>query len=825
MLVNSLISLALLTISLSARSSAQYSGNISPHRQGSGANRFSRPRVSSGIQPMKGGQVISARSAPSDAFFLPGITYDAGDVTPASIAVGDLDGDGIPDLVVTGMCNINCAEKAGVVQVLLGTGGGAFQPPVTYASAGDTATAVAVADVNGDHIPDVLVANNGQDRTVGVLLGNGDGTFRPVTLYKTGWGGANSIAVADLNADGKPDLIVGSDNDNAQSAVSVLLGNGDGTFRAAKAYQSGGDGTYSIAVIDLNGDGKLDVVVSNICNPDCTSSLIGVFLGNGDGTLRAVVDYDISATNTTSLAVADLNGDGVPDVVANAFVFGSNTGSVAVLLGRGDGTLDSAVLYDSLGEDSGPIAVWDVNGDGHADILITNSILGSVDVLLGIGDGTFQADQTYPTGGSNPIAIVSADLNGDNLHDIAVAECALSVCGNDRMVGILLHVGASPTSTSLVSSLNPSVFGQLVTFSASVTASDGIPTGTVKLFDGATFVGSGTLQNGTASIGVSALSIGSHAVTAVYQGSLQFSSSTSSPVQQVVNQGVASTSTVLTSSPNPARESQLVTFTATVSSSGGVPPDFGVVTFFKGTNAMGSAYLINGSASSLTWFKNAGVFSLTAVYFGGTNFGPSTSAPLLQVVDTSTQALTQTTLLSSLNPSTYGQRVTLSASVTTSAATVPTGKVSFRQNGQVLGAANLNSAGVANLTLASLNVGIFPVIAIYFGDPSNGASVSQAVNQVVNQATSTTTLSSSPNPSTLGQTVTFTAKITSPTVKPTGPVTFTAGKTVLGTAQISGGTAILTTSALSSGSTTVTATYNGNSNVQASSASVTQTVN
>jgi hypothetical protein len=151
--------------------------------------------------------------------------------------------------------------------------------------------------------------------------------------------------------------------------------------------------------------------------------------------------------------------------------------------------------------------------------------------------------------------------------------------------------------------------------------------------------------------------------------------------------------------------------------------------------------------------------------------------------------------------------------------------VKFTWSVYSIGSATLNSSGVATLTKSTLNVYTYPLTATYSGDTNNLGSASPVVNQVVQQTTSAATLTSSPNPSTSGQSVTFTAKITSPTVTPTGPVTFTAGNTVLGTAQLSGGKALFTTSTLAVGSTTVTATYAGSSNISGSSASVVQVVN
>jgi hypothetical protein len=185
---------------------------------------------------------------------------------------------------------------------------------------------------------------------------------------------------------------------------------------------------------------------------------------------------------------------------------------------------------------------------------------------------------------------------------------------------------------------------------------------------------------------------------------------------------------------------------------------------------------------------------------------------------------TSTGLSSSLNPSVYGQAVTWTATVASSVGFIPTGVVKFTWSGYTIGSATLNSNGVGILTKSNLNADVYPLTAVYSGDANNSGSTSAVLNQVVLEATSSATLTSSPNPSTQGQAVTFTAKITSPTAKPTGPVIFTAGKTMLGIAQLSGGKATLTISSLAVGSTTVTATYFGNSNIAKSSASVTQTV-
>jgi hypothetical protein len=167
---------------------------------------------------------------------------------------------------------------------------------------------------------------------VGVLLGNGDGTFQTATTYNSGGFYATSVAVADINGDGNPDLVVasqcGSSNcSNAKGMLEVLLGNGDGTFQTATTYSSGGLGATSVVVGDVNGDGNPDVLVSNMCAnsinnlcPDSNSS-VGVLLGNGNGTFQPVVTYDSGGYNAYSITVADVNGDGKPDLVVAKSVY------------------------------------------------------------------------------------------------------------------------------------------------------------------------------------------------------------------------------------------------------------------------------------------------------------------------------------------------------------------------------------------------------------------------------------------------------------------------------------------------------------------------
>jgi YVTN family beta-propeller protein len=245
-----------------------------------------------------------------------------------------------------------------------------------------------------------------------------------------------------------------------------------------------------------------------------------------------------------------------------------------------------------------------------------------------------------------------------------------------------------------------------------------------------------------------------------------------------------------------------------------------IATVGVGADPQGLAITPDGTRAYVTSFASNSVFVIDTATNSVTTTVAVGGAPVGVAVTPSSP----TTLTSSLNPSIYGQKVTFTATVAPADIITPTGKVNFTWSRFTIGSATLNSSGVAMLTKSNLNADSYPLTAVYRGDANNPPSTSAVLNQVVLETTSTATLTSSPNPSTQGQAVTFTATITSPTVIPTGPVTFTAGKTVLGTAQLSSGKAKLTISSLAVGSTKVTATYYGNSNIAKSSASVTQTV-
>lgn len=412
-------------------------------------------------------------SQPPAAQFANPMTYSTGAVGAGPVTVADVNGDGKPDLLV--------GTGGGSVAVLLGNGDGTFQTSVTFSSGGYNPISIAVADVNGDGKPDLVVANycaaNSSfcsDGTVTVLLGNGDGTFQKATVvYGPGTEPIVSMAVADVNNDGKADIIVANgcvNNCGNNGTVGVLLGNGDGSFQSIVTYGTGSlvQSTTWVALGDVNGDGKLDLVVTSncgaypVCNPDGYGGGVTVLLGNGDGTFQEAVDYGTSGSDTTFVAIGDVNNDGKADlVISNYCNLGGigcfpNTGdNDNVLLGSGTGAFPQFVTYNAGGFGEVSVALGDVNGDGNLDVLSASQCASSdylcgsgtpgvVGILLGNGDGTLQAVVTYPSGGYASDSIAVADLNGDGRPDLVVSNCGNNVqCTGDGIVGVLLNTSIS----------------------------------------------------------------------------------------------------------------------------------------------------------------------------------------------------------------------------------------------------------------------------------------------------------------------------------------------------------------------------------------------
>jgi sugar lactone lactonase YvrE len=285
-------------------------------------------------------------------------------------------------------------------------------------AAGNYPTAIAVADFNGDGIPDMAVAND-HDGTVTILLGNGNGTFEqaassPITVGSS----PSSIAVGDFNGDGVADLAVAQ----MGGSVTILLGNGNGTFTEASGSPIAfSDAPDCVVVGDFNGDGKADLAVIGANEAESTSSSLAILLGNGNGTFTPVSGGPITINDDSiSMALADFNGDGNPDLA----VAGSSFGGVTVLLGNGNGTFTETSASPILPETpASGVAAADFNRDGKIDLAVSEIGGTSVSIMLGNGDGTFtQASGSPVAVDLFPWTIDVGDFNGDGIPDLVASD-------------------------------------------------------------------------------------------------------------------------------------------------------------------------------------------------------------------------------------------------------------------------------------------------------------------------------------------------------------------------------------------------------------------
>jgi hypothetical protein len=368
------------------------------------------------------------------------------------------------------------------------------------------------------------------------------------------------------------------------------------------------------------------------------------------------------------------------------------------------------------------------------------------------------------------------------------------------------------TTTTLASSLNPSTYLQSVTFTATVSPSVTLAEA-VTFYDNGVAIGKGFVSGGVATLTVTNLPAGSDSITATYAGDASYAASTSSALAQVVNK--APTTTVLASSLNPSTYEQSVTFTAELSD---YVPNMETVTFYSNGKVIGTGTTLHQVASLTTSALPGGSDSITVSYPGDANYLGSTSSPLTQTVNALT---TSTSLTSSLNPTTYGQAVTFTATVSP---TVPNDEsVSFYANGVLIGK-GFTRGGVASITTGTVPAGTDSIQATYIGDPDYASSTSSPLTQNVSQTATATVVTSSLNPSKPGQSVTFTATIT-PGVTNDETVSFYSNGVFIGKGFTSGGSATLTTSALPAGSDSITATYPGDANyIGSTSSPLTQTV-
>ena len=420
-----------------------------------------------------------------------------------------------------------------------------------------------------------------------------------------------------------------------------------------------------------------------------------------------------------------------------------------------------------------------------------------------------------------------ANVSGNVLTILAAGSVTVqaSQAGNGQYapatpVSQTFTVSQASTTVSLTALANPSSLAQPITFTATVTPQNGgQASGTVTFEDGFNTLGVTAISANGASLTTSSLTIGSHSISAVYSGDSNFMGSVATPLVEAVNP--APTTTTLAPSINPALSGQQVSFTATVSSPAGTPT--GYVQFLNGATVLAKMTLKSGTVKYSTRALAAGSNAIQAVYLGDSNNNGSTSATVNEFV----RSVTTTMLASAPNPSVYGQPVVLTATVASSNGDPPDGEtVTFKLGSATLGTGTL-VAGAASFSIATLGTGSKALTAVYGGDDAWVASTSKAYIQVIGKASTTTALTSSQNPASYGQSVTFTATVTPQFGGLTsGNMTFRDGTKLLKTVALSGGGANFTTSTLGRGAHNITATYAGNAaGFNGSSGSLTQGVN
>lgn len=662
----------------------------------------------------------------------PALDYELGFAWSATVA--DFNKDGHDDIAYT-----TTASNSGVLQVLTGTGNGAFTVGARYAAL-TPAQQVTATEIDGDGNVDLFVGNAGLGLYVQdsgdallpmfqVLLGRGDGTFVGAAVPASNV--VSAMATADFNGDSKLDALTsrGSNDGALPSALLVLPGDGSGKLGAAVATSVNALPSQLVAA-DLNQDGKADAVVAGfgLAGTGNAGPLVAVLSGQGNGSFAAEHDYALSSP-PRSLAVGDFNGDGRLDVAVGVAPDNGNTGvsGVFVLMGQAGGTLAAPVQIDASAHPASLVAA-DFNGDGRSDLVVADTgvfspgsiqqVNGALHLYLGNANGTFTAGTAPATAATNYSAIAAGDLDGDGKADLVVA-------GN--VAGTLIGVG-SPRMYALLGT-GTGTFG--TAHAGTLLGEDGLGAQTIALAD---FDGDGHLDaivgnpndftevllghgDGTWSQGAvmalaqqprvlaaadlagnhkPALLVGGDGGLAVFLNEKTWAAAPA----------LTGTSTALTASPASVSAGGTVTLTATVTGTGGTPT--GTVTFLEGATSLGTGTLgASGSATFTTTTLSAGSHSLTARYGGDSTFAASTSTASSVTVAAAAADFAFTASPASATASAGGSATT---TVTATPANGFTGTVTLSCSGLPTGAtcsfspASLSVAGPAatsTLTIAT----------------------------------------------------------------------------------------------------------------------------
>ncbi len=682
-----------------------------------------------------------------------------------------------------------------------------------------------------DGAGDLYIAdtNNNEVRRVDAVTG--------VITRAAGTGAEGSSGDGGLGTSAKLNSPWGLATDPAGDVYIADLGNNKIRMLSAGGMISTVAGTGSTS---YNGDGQA-ATAANLGGPAAVAVDVAGNLyiaDSGNNLIRKVAVGTQLLSNIAGTRAAQFSGDGGPANLAAMY------GPYALAIDGSGNVFYSDIFHHRIREIQNTVAYlkYDpirvgrtsaaqpvtVENDGNADLHFTAL---AADPSSGIDPATTTCSTTVALT-MDSTCVVGAEFVPQLVGNpvTAVIQLQSNASNSPAVLNLSGEVDAlDPTSTVLSTSANPVAIGAPVTFSASVTTTGTTPpTGTVRFYDGATLIGTGTLTGGVATFTTSSLTMGSHTITASFTGDVANSPSVSAAITEVVKQQPA---TVLISSLNPSQVGQSVTFSATVTSPNVVAT--GNVQFNDGGNIVGTQALApdgngNAVATYTTATLVAGTHTMTATYVGDTNSLGAGSPAVSQVVNLWS---TVTTLTSSSATPTVGTPLTLSVHVAITSAVAPTGSVKVLDGSTLLTTLTLDGAGNATFTTSGLAPGSHGLVATFMGDTTNGGSSSASLGETVQTISTGTVVTSSSNPGTAGATIRFTATVTPASTNatasaPSGTVTFTDGATTLGTGQIAGGIAALDVNTLAVGSHNIVASYAGDTDFAAStSGALGETVN
>ncbi len=774
------------------------------------------------------------------------------------LLLADMDGDGHPDLVGT--------QYGQGVLISKGNPDGTFGPPSVVASTPSNALLGAIGDYNGDGIPDLVFST---PVGVSIALGQGGLTYSPLVSSVAGGPGGNffgpaHIAQGDINKDGHNDIAVAADG-----GVLILLGNGDGSFASADFYDVGH--TVGAAVVaDFDGNGTPDIAVT--VPATFPRLLLGTGTGTFSLGADQNQSYN-SQSPPVGLTVGDFNGDGKPDLdlvqPSNSYPYGQsfvlfNTGSnrfstpVGINAGpalisdlNGDGRSDLLFLSNfgitaMLGQANstfstastplwyatyGVAAVGDVNNDRKPDLLVYEG--PDLRLWTGNGDGTFSHSTllTMPSGGIyGGDSVVVADLDGDGNPDIVVT---LGPNGGVAIGALAIFYGngdATFQAPSLIPLSHPYAFITVADVNRDnrpdLILTDGGGIAVITNLGNRTFSAE---DHYVAGQGVSQLNVvdvngdGFPDIVAANSGGTTVTVLLNQPNGKPLD-GAASLG-VFTATPGPSNYSQPVTIKLVMSAlaGSGMPTPTGAVSFYLDGTYLNDVSLAAGSASLV--YSQAlvpGTHTFVASYNGDSIYAASSFA-VVQTVNPPVYA-THTTLVASPLTVFTSQTVRLTATVTSSVP-VPGGWVTFLDGANSLGAQAVDASGGAWLDTSILGAGTHHISAAYQGYQDSTIlhaiyppSTSSAVTVNVNASATVTSISASSLSQTTGSVVTFSATVSSGSGVPFGGVSFYDGNSLLGTTALTAaGTTTFSTASLTTGSHSITAVFNANSRFSASS--------